>query len=312
MRGLMNYLRMYYIMQDKILLVHRPTKKSSWANRCMLYDEKFDSKTAYNHRSMLINELVIEYDEDDKELNRKLADRVHLKLREDGVEFAKWTSGNKSVHIHAFINPKDARHLSLLKKVFLRYYGTFFVDKNNRIYEEAGEGRTKILPDLRLCSDTHLIRAEYGVHEKTQQHKTLISKTKDYGKLTEIKQEIWEEYVKQITAVTRRKITFDVNQISSLPGFKYIVSSENFRLSDDGRERALFMLIHVLKGKYKDRYDEFVAYLQDWYRYSSGTKLTDEDIRRKVRYHWNRSYVITTNYLNELLESIGREDLIEK
>jgi hypothetical protein len=260
----------------------------------------------------LQNEVVIEFDEDDQQLNRKLADEVGTRLYKDGIPYSKWHSGNKSYHIHFFIETGEAGHIAVLKKTVMRHYGTFYIDKANRLHKFYDKEFHKILPDLRLASDNHLIRAEYGVHEKTGQPKSLIYTSKDYPKKVELSQTIWQEYVRQVTLAMRRNVSRDVSQIQSLPGFKYIITSENFRLSDDGRERALFMLIHTLKDKYKEDKDGFVKYLQEWYRYSSGRKLTNLDIANKVRYHWNRNYTITTNYLNELLESIGREDLIDK
>jgi hypothetical protein len=109
--------------------------------------------------------------------------------------------------------------------------------------------------------------------------------------------------------LVQRRVTTDVNTLTEHPGLKYILTAHQFREAEDGRERALFMLIHLLKPKHTDK-AELTKYLQEWYRYSGGTKLLDRDIERKVSYHWNRDYNITERFLDELLESIGREDLI--
>jgi hypothetical protein len=107
-------------------------------------------------------------------------------------------------------------------------------------------------------------------------------------------------------------LSTEVNRIVDHPGFRYILTAHQFRESGDGHERALFMLIHTLKPEYLERKDELIEFLQSWYRYSGGTKLTDHDVKAKVLYHWGREYDFSERYLRELLESIGRADLLER
>jgi hypothetical protein len=72
------------------------------------------------------------------------------------------------------------------------------------------------------------------------------------------------------------------------------------------------MLIHLLKPRYTTM-EELTTVLQQWYRYSSTTPgLSDNQVAAKVRYHWTKNYTITERYLEELLESIGRHDLVTK
>jgi len=96
-----------------------------------------------------------------------------------------------------------------------------------------------------------------------------------------------------------------------LKGFKFLLNPEDFRVVEDGRERVLFMLIHVLKEGYKEK-EDLVRFLWDWYKYSGGFKLSEGDVRRKVVYHWNRTYFLTERFLNELLEELGLEKFIRK
>ena len=63
------WLRRYYPMQDNILLCYRPTLKSYWGDRCNYLSEDYIQSKAYNHRSILDNEVVIEFDEKDVKLN---------------------------------------------------------------------------------------------------------------------------------------------------------------------------------------------------------------------------------------------------
>jgi hypothetical protein len=295
MKSLTTYLTKYYKIQDKILLVHRPESASSWRDRCFYLDKDYNTTTPYNHRSILTNEVIIEYDFDDKEKNKELVKEVSRRLYKDGMSHALWYSGNKSCHLHCFISVNNATNISLLKKTFIRHY-------------------TKDLPtpDLQLCSGNHLIRAENGLHESTKLKKTLIMKDTRYPFVNDLAKEVWEKYIHAVRESISRRIVYNSRSLTDLKGFKYIVTSHEFREAEDGRERAMFMLIHVLKASYKDKIQEFIKFIQEWYRYSGGHKLTEKQIEGKVRYHWNRSYNITENYLNDLLRSIGKEELVSK
>jgi hypothetical protein len=244
---------------------------------------------------MLRKEVVIEFDDKESSVNLAAAKEVAKRLEVDQIEYSMWHSGNRSYHVHFFIEPSNAGHLALLKNITVRHYT---------------EGLQ--LPDLQLCSDGHLIRAEFGVHEKTGKRKSLYKETSEYPKVCRLPGAVWDKYVKAATTVVKREMSIQAAGITHLKGFKHVVAATEFRANDDGRERALFMLIHVLKPQYKDRRDEFIRFLQEWYRYSSGKQLSDEAIRRKVLYHWSRQYYIGQRYLHELLESVGRTDLIEK
>lgn len=281
-------------MQESILLCYRPKSDSSWSDRCLYLSEEYDANKPYNHRSILKNEVVIEFDDKDKDENRKNAFEVAKQLRHDGYAVSCWSSGNKSTHVHTFIDVAEAKSIPLLKNCFIRHYA-----------------RGLPLPDLRLCADAHLIRAEYGVHEKTGERKTIINQDVDYPKVKKVRQDVWDRYTTERKIIMQRRISTDLNDISTLPGFQFILTTDEFRKADDARERALFMLIHVLKPKYKDDKQKFIQYLQDWYSYSSGKQLSPRDIENKVNYHWNRTYRIGQRYLNELLEVCGRADLIQ-
>lgn len=293
MNTLTTYLTKYYKFQDKILLVHRSSLQDNWRNRCFYLDENYNSGTPYNHRSVLNNEVIIEYDNDDPKENLRLIREVANRLDADKLKYSLWSSGNKSVHLHVFIDTKEAHNLSQLKKSFIRYYC-----------------KDLPLPDLQVAASNHLIRAEYGVHEKTGKKKEPIYRSKDYPVINEIPSTVWGKYSSDRRESLARSIIRNAGDLTSTKGFKYIVSAADFRSADDGRERALFMLIHLLKPQYKDKRDELIKFLQEWYRYSSGTKLTEKQIAGKIFYHWDKTYNFTEKYLNELLESIGRSDLI--
>ncbi len=288
MSKILSYLNKYYRMQDKIIVCYRPTLKNSWADRCLYLSEDFDQLKTYNHRSILKNEVIFEWDEEDRTANRKNCDVVASRLKKEGYQVAKWESGNKSTHLHTFIDTAGASSVALLKKCFIRYFS---------------EGLP--LPDLRLCSENHLIRAEYGIHEKTGRHKTLISKSGLYPKVKKVKKPVWDMYVEKMHINMKRKHSTEFKDLTDHPIIKLFLNNDKIRALGDGRERILFCLIHVLKPKYKDRKEEFIKFLQEWYRYSSGRKLNDMSIASKVHYHWKKSYTITIDYVHDLAEELN-------
>lgn len=287
-------LRLYYEIDNKIMLVYRPDSKSHWGTRCIYMDENYDPTVPYNHRSMLRQEVVIEFDDESYFVNKKLAEEVVAKLKTYNIAYSAWSSGNKSVHVHCLLNVGSAKNLPMLKETFMRF---------------MGEGLAK-MPDLQLCSTNHLIRCEYGLHEKTQKQKLPLGQSKNYPVVSEVPEKVWSIYLRKQQHILNAQAIKQVDDITGLPGFKYVLESEQFRASDDGRERALFMLIHCMKPKYECDKEGLVQFLQSWYRYSSGIKLSDNDIRKKVNYHWNKQYKIGKHYLYQLLESIGKKDLV--
>jgi len=291
-KGLLYYLNKYYKIQDKIVVVYRPEHKSNWGDRCLFLDEDFNPTKPYNHRTILINEVVIEFDDKDANLNRKHAEIVETRLKRDGFKTSKWFSGNKSFHIHTFINVAEAQNVSLLKSVFMRHYADGLPN-----------------PDLKLTSANHLIRAEYGIHEKTGHAKRLLKEDKLYPMLRDVIHPVWAKYMREQTASMKQRFTKTINALDQHPLVKGLLDPETFRnVADDGRERLLFVFIHVLKDKYKQDgkgKKDLSAYLCEWYTYSGGRKLDDSDIYRKVSYHWNRSYDINEPYLARICQEVG-------
>lgn len=294
-QSLTTYLQKYYEYQEDILLVYRPESKSSWRDRCKYLSKEYEPLKPYNHRSVLDNEVIFEYDLDDKQKNRELVDEISKRLTKDNIKWSKWKSGNKSVHLHCLFNIKDLASNPTFKRAVLRYYS-----------------KGLPLPDMRLAGENHLIRAEFGVHEKTGNHKELISKSPSYPEVSVVPEVIWSNYTEDLKRNMRVSIGVRSNHdLTKLKGFKFLLNPVDFRVVEDGRERVLFMLIHVLKDGYKER-DELAKFLVDWYKYSGGFKLSEQDIVGKVKYHWNRSYVLTERFLNELLEELGLEKFIRK
>lgn len=307
------YLNWYYNnCQKNIVLVSRGTKEDDWAKRCLYLDEKYSPKVKYNHRSILDCEIVIEYDIDNQQLNERLARLVCERLRSDNIKYAMWSSGNKSAHVHFLIKLGKPKNLSLLKTTVMKYYGEFFYDKDsNKIYKHKndvpqGVEPQRILPDLRLAG-THLIRAEFGVNEKTQKEKSKIISSDNYPCLSVLPNNVWELYENAQKFSVAIRIGQQTKDLFKTDVVKMLTDSVQFKDNmDDGRERVMFALIHVLKGQYKNQ-DDLADFLYEWYTYSSNQapQMSYQDVLNKVKYHWSRDYRITESYLKRLIEEVS-------
>ena len=284
-----SYLRRYYKLQKDITLCHRPTEKTSWGDRTKYLSEDYDRTKEYNHRSILECEVIVEYDEEDKIQNRKYVDEVARRLTREGIGWQKLSSGNKSTHLHCMLDTKEATNIPLLKNAFIRVMT-----------------KDMPLPDMRLIGK-HLIRAETGVHEKTGVRKTLISRTKGWDAKSEIPKAVWEKYNSMMERVVAWRSTMTMKDLSESQEVKMILDTVAFKKVGDGKERALFMLIHLLKPKFKDDKEGLTRYLKEWYRYTNGYKLTGVDIQNKINYHWKRDYKIGRTYIQTFLEELGME-----
>jgi hypothetical protein len=296
LKSIHGYLLKYYKYQDKIMLVYHPTPRSDWSTRCMYLSEEYNDQLSYNHRGILHNEVVIEYDNKDPKVNEEYINQIRYRLNQLKMPYMVWESGGKSIHLHQLLDVQDAKNMFWVKKAYIAWL-------------TAGLPS----PDSQLLSDNHLIRAEFGLHEKTGKPKTLLFRSKNYfDQLTHIPEEVWEKYTDSMEHYVQKQIITDLSELTKHPGVEYILNSPEFKDLDDGRERALFFLIHVLKTKFKEDKEGLIQYLQEWYKYSGGNKLSDASIAGKVHYHWNKHYDLTENYINTLLIELGKPELVWK
>lgn len=296
MNRLTHYLEAYYKIQPDILLCYRPENEgvgSSWSDRCMFKEEGYSATKKYNHRMTLDKEVVIEFDEDNPEDNRRVADQVIKRLQKDGIKYSMWFSGSKSYHVHFFIDPRQAANLKLLKSGIMRHYCRDLEFK----------------PDLQLAGK-HLIRAEYGVNEKTGNNKYKVGESKQYPVINEMPQAVWDKYIKEMQWLVKATMTRSVSEIANSDLIKKLLDTTYFNESiKDGRARIIFVLANVLCTTHEKR--ELVELLQKWYKYTSGRKLTDGQIAYQVYNAYSKRYNIGEKYLLQLMLELGVKDIVE-
>lgn len=285
MRSLSKILLTLNDYQEDILLVYHPEVDSYWNDRCYFLKEGYSPHKAYNHRAVLDNEIVIEYDFPDKEKNKHWVNYASKKLRADGVQHSVWFSGGKSYHLHFFIKmPPDVNPVSL-KRFLVKHYNNPFV------------------PDLTLCNNNHLIRAEFGVHEKTGGLKLpYYDKGNPYA-LNIIKEELLEQFKGWVEKYPPKVLTEESaeeinSQLLQDPFVKYLLDPYRFRSLRDGKKRALFCLVHVLKTEYPK--DAVIKRLEAWYSTLGGDYRR---VRGLVDYQWDKTYVVSRQ-LKDLKEEL--------
>ena len=284
-RTLSTYLNKYYEIQKDIPLCYRSSEKAWWNDRCLYLDEKYSDTKKYNHRMILQQEVVIEFDTENHEDNFKYVDTISKRLIKEGIKYSLWHSGNKSYHLHFFVSTKQATNIRLLKKSIMRYFS---------------EG-LPVLPDLQLAGN-HMIRAEYGKHEKTGKNKNLIRQSHGYPKLCELPQGVWNRYRDEMEKVQKWRMSMSVNDLADSKIIKELLDTTNFDKLGDGRERIVFVLSNILYTKYDEK--ELVQLLTDWYKYTNGRKLSRGQIAYKVRRAYKKPYKISERYILELLEEL--------
>lgn len=278
---LLEYLTAYSQWQPDILLISRKTALEGFGKKCLLNNASFDPMEHYNHRNILDDEIVIEFDTDDHVANGKLAGYVTLKAAAEKMKYSAWTSGNKSVHVHTFFDLATYDDKKLIKRL---------------ITDWLCEGLT-VAPDYQLTVRRHLIRAEFGIHEKTGKYKQCLQETTNYPKLNKVPYFIHNLYHR----VQARRPVENPKSITVLcPYVQQVLSATNIK---DGKQQLMYRLIHILKQSYTQ--EEVIAWMIRWYANNGGHKLSPRKIKDLVEYHWDRHYTITEYSFKQVLKDIG-------
>ena len=276
METIKEYLNYYSTLQS-IEVVYRPHPRVSWGRNRKMYDGNCDLE--YNHRSILDCEVVFDFDSEKQEENVENSFEVVQRLSNDNIYCTVWDTGNKGMHIHTlWSNIKEFKDLTLMKKTILKYYAYGM----NIDYQLASK---------------HLVRMEYGINDKKwHNNKMPLSDTEIV--YNTIPEHIIEQYKIELNRFLTRKldtpIELDDNLLKEFLEGKFEIV--------DGREKFMVFLINALKNKMQE--EELVSRICSWYFYSSGTKLTERDIRAKVRYHITRNvnYSFGMHYFKSLMK----------
>jgi hypothetical protein len=297
----------------KISLMDRDTKKwTKW--------DSFPGSLVHNgnlqmavdvHRSMLDNEIVIESDYPDYIDNFEASKVIGKIIEGKGFTPHYYYSGNKSIHIHIFLD-----------------WTTFFQIENRK--EFIIWLRTKMINcwdtkikqfDKDLINASHLIRCELSKNKKG--FKTFLGYTHNdlsfvpyicnednriYPRIGEIKlssphciEELTEEFMTdrdkpKPTPISKFNSSDCPNKIRESVGR---ILSDDFKKLNDGRSRAMFIIVSELRRVMGD--DKARPVVNDWnVRMGSPIKQSEIDYR-----FTKKSYILSNKYINDFLEELG-------
>ena len=286
------------------------------------------------HRSILYNEIVVECDYPDYEKNVKATRKIGAVLEGKGWNPTYYYSGNKSIHLHLFLDPGALKAITGKVSIAIRNY---YVTKKTFWKEFMEYYRASIISgwgmmteefDQQLIKCSHLIRT--ALSRNKIGYKTYIGDTyKQVSMIPFICNEKNGLYPK-IGEIVFSKPT-DINIVAkkflimlNSKNKKKLIKSKEFTLADftkkvgfesemlclvesalklkisDGRKRLLFIMANELKKAYS--VDKVEQLLNEW------NDLQDESLRQvHLTYALNRSedYSLTKSYLVELLTEIG-------
>lgn len=249
---------------------------------------------SYNHRDILPGEIVWECDS--PELLDNVVDGLIIfnKLLNDGIIAQAWLSGNKSLHVSTFFNTDGVGDLLLFRRcVFEHYAGDINVD--------------------RALLGHHLIRAEYGVHEKTGKHKGLLVGP-PVPIINELPDFLWKRYEQElfIRSIKEQKKQYkrQYNHYThKAPRCVSQLESEEYFNKGDGMNRGLFIMADIY-AKYCETPEEGMGRLKAW-----NNKLKKPFRESYLKYHFNKATTSVRHvgcpYIHELLRELGLSPVCE-
>ncbi len=315
-----------YLSDWTMKLAFRDLTSDNWS-KWMTFD-KLSHNSLFNgydiHRSLMEYEVVVESDYADYEDNVSASRLIGKILESKGFSPMYYYSGNKSIHTHIILDKEvfseipmklqlevmeKTKKAYLFKRRFMEWLRAKIIsmwDLNIKQFDDS------------LVKSTHLIRSElsrnklgfktflgysykdittipYICNEKNhiqpQIGKIRLSKPTNFTSIME--EFIWELDLKRAKKKRRNNQSlsnFGVKQ-GLRPEVKFILSDE-FKETDDGYHRAMFILCNEL-----DNIDR----IKDW-RDRMEFPLKDSEIEYRFK---NRHYTLSTSFLDNFLESIG-------
>lgn len=280
------------------------------------------------HRSVFENEIVIESDYPTYEENCEASRIIGTILERKGFVPHYYFSGNKSIHIHVFIDWKAILGTQAMmresikphfKRDFIRWLRALMIrcwDTGVRNFDED------------LIRATHLIRCELSKNKRG--FKTFLGYTyKDlapvpiicnedngiYPRLAEMRlsspnqaYQLVEEFLTYDSALERKKRSkrkiralsrFIKKKPEELRGCIKIIMSDEFKKAGDGTQRGMFILANELKRVFGKEQAEII--LHDWNQ-RMGNPVSESDMRYRIKM---KNYTLTCDYIHSFLKGVG-------
>jgi len=306
----------------KIALMDRDTKYwTKWVEfPGPLLSSKHNGVAVDVHRSMMSNEIVIESDYPEYIDNFEASKVVGNILEAKGFTPHYYYSGNKSIHIHIFL---DWDCMLGVDKKFKQDFIIWLRTKMISCWD------TKIREfDTDLIKATHLIRCELSKNKKG--YKTFLGYTHNdlsfipyvcnednriYPRLGKIKlssphcvNELLDEYFEEKEKVKPTAVSH-FNPADCPTEIRQSVGrllSDEFKEVGDGTGRAMFIILSELRRVLGD--DEAKVRVNDW-NIRMGSKIKQSEIDYRFT---KKAYTLSNKYINDFMDEIGMNKVLGK
>lgn len=256
--------------------------------------------TQPGHRYIFPDEIVIDLDNDDIRINKKNAKKIEKRLEKKGLTYRKFYSGNKGYHFHLFfpeLKDYEGFHNKIMKQLIV--YGFIFGCEHMCKHKDCLIKEYSV--DTQLTGK-HLIRCEYGLHEKTGRVKRLLK-----DNLSEMENIIPINIKKKFEDISENvKVDFsNLNIVHRSPTFNAIISN----YLSDGKKRACFFLASRLKLMGKTE-EETLNVIMQWNNNIQKLQLTEQNIRNVVYNGYKEPKGLYTGdtYGRQILNEAGIEE----
>ena len=304
----------------KLSLLDRETKKwTKWIDfPGELLSNRHNGVAIDVHRSMLPNEIVIESDYPEYIDNFEASKIIGKIIENQGFTPHYYYSGNKSIHIHVFIDwdfilaLRGNHKTDAFKQEFIIWLRTRMIncwDTKERIF------------DAELIRATHLIRCEGSKNKRG--YKTFLGHSHNdlsfipyicnednriYPRIGEIKlstphciMELLDDFEEDRVRpkpipVSRFDPNDCPNEIRKCVGR---LLSDDFKEVTDGKKRAFFIIVSELRRVAGD--DKAREMINDW-NIRMGSPMKPNEIEYRFK---KKSYTLSNKFINDFMEEIG-------
>lgn len=297
--------RKYVEKYGKFHFVYALYRPSKWK----IYPDdvtKQEEETLINHREIFPDELVFDLDLKDAIELKKQSDYLKERLKKFQIQYVAWNSGGKcskeniANHFHT-IFPELMEVEPDKRKIW-----------KDELYKFVlGTHLTTSKCDLQLSS-RHLIRAEFGKHERTVNYKSLIEEYRlpieKPNKIPETWKYSIQDTIKKMNEQKTSKVEKRSANVEIFPCVAYFLSLD-FGSLQDGRSRALAILCNFF---YKSLGDKGINAVKEWNdyklnRYFSEDKINVQFNSIKRMVESGRNFGCT--YTKKLLSDLGKSNI---
>jgi|Deesub1362A_J573_1020465.scaffolds.fasta_scaffold02497_6 hypothetical protein len=286
------------------------------------------------HRSILGNEIVIEFDEPELLLNLCAAKLTITKLRTENIPFWLFYSGNKSFHLHIFLEPGDLPE-EIDKKMEERKDPDIWYSFRDYLVWKVLSGirRSFKVDSLKLRTRRTMIRACGSLHSGAGFHKVYISAPEELpNKLSEFSERYqlkeppapefypeeiaewemseWLPYLQDFLRKPRRRRCYmprrkTKGKIRTMPCLDYLLTHK----LPDGWHRTVNL--GAMRLKYLMGEEEVLQRLREFNRLN-GNPVRDSYIKAQVHYAFRYPGTLGCKFARTILEDTGLLSLCEE